>query len=185
MVGSYRIEYSNHHYRDSPLIRADGFKAHLVLRPLFNTGDSNFPYFFSVFKADGRAQKTRRRWGTPPGNLKYVRLFWYYVRGLRTFFSIGLFELDFLALFQCFESLRLNFREVNEHVLSIFRLNKAIPFAFVEPLYFTVRHTNRAPQIEREGVRDRAEVAFPSCLSGDYWPHPRKDPAWAPLSGLP
>jgi hypothetical protein len=93
--------------------------------------------FLMDLKADGWAQKTRRRWGAPPGNFKCVRLFWNYVGGLRTFFSLGLFELDLLALFQCFESFGLNFREVNEHVFPIFRLNKTIPLAFVEPLNFT------------------------------------------------
>lgn len=184
MAGSYRIEYSNHRCRESPLIRADGFKAHLILRPLCTTSASIFPSFFDVLEADGRTQKTRRRWGLRRA-IKYVRLFWNNVGGLRTFFPLGLFEFDLLALFQCFESFGLDFREVNKHVFSIFRLNKTVPLAFVEPLNFTLRHTNRAPQNQWESVPDGTQSAFPSCLSGDYWPYPRKDPARAPLFGLP
>ncbi len=75
--------------------------------------------------------------GAPPGKFKYVRLFWNHIRGLRTFFPIGLFELDLLALSQCFESFGLDFREMHKHVFPIFRLNKTIPFTFVEPLNFT------------------------------------------------
>ena len=137
MVGSYRIECSNHRCRDSPLIRADGFKVHLILRPLFTTGASIFPSFFNGFEGGWVGTKNPAEVGAPPGNFKCVRLFWNYVGGLRTFFSLGLFELDLLALFQCFESFGLNFREVNEHVFPIFRLNKTIPLAFVEPLNFT------------------------------------------------
>ena len=142
-----------------------------------------FPKFFWRFGGDGQAQKTRRRWGLRRV-IECVRLFGNDVGGLRTFFSLGLFELDLLALFQRFESFGLDFREVYKNVLPFLRFDKTVPLAFVEPLDFTYRHTNRAPQIEREGVPDGTQSAFPSCLSGDSGPIP-EDPARAPLFGLP
>ncbi len=134
MVGSYRIECSNHRCRENPLIRADGFKTHLILRLLCITAGSIFPTFFNT--GVKWAQKTRRRWGLRRVIVS-VRLFGNDVGCLRTFFPLGLFEFDLLALFQRFESFRLNFREVNKNVLPFLRFYKTVTLAFVEPLHFT------------------------------------------------
>jgi hypothetical protein len=67
MAGSYRIECSNHRCRDSPFIRADGFKAHLILRPLCTTGGSIFPSFFDGLE-EMAGTKNPAEMGAPPGD---------------------------------------------------------------------------------------------------------------------
>ena len=81
------------------MFRADGFKVHLIFRPLCSTGGPIFPDFFEAFEAGERAQKNPAEVGAPPGHFKYVKLFWNYIGSLRTFFPLGLFKLDLLALF--------------------------------------------------------------------------------------
>src|SRR5215471_89153 len=51
------------------------------------------------------------------------------------------FELDLLTLIECGESGTFHRRDMNEHVLSAsLRLDEAVPFGGVEPLYISYRH---------------------------------------------
>jgi hypothetical protein len=65
------------------------------------------------------------------------RLLRYDLGGLRTLLAHGFLKLNGLAFVQGFKTLTLNFREMNEQILSIFGFNKTITFAFIKPLYFT------------------------------------------------
>src|ERR1041385_206068 len=53
-------------------------------------------------------------------------------------------ELHRLAFFQTAETIRLNSREVNEHIFSIFAGNKAIAFRVIEPLHCALFHVIHA-----------------------------------------
>src|ERR1700761_3250119 len=57
-----------------------------------------------------------------------------YVRGVESFWPLLAFELNRVALIQCFIAVLLNCREVHEDVLTSGTLDKTVSFCSVEPL---------------------------------------------------
>ena len=55
---------------------------------------------------------------------------------LRTFLALDDVKLDVIALFQCFVTVQLNRRVVNEDIRAIFTADESVALGVVEPLHF-------------------------------------------------
>jgi len=63
-----------------------------------------------------------------------------YVLGLPPFRAFNYVEADLLTFLQAAESIRLNGREVYEHVLAVLAADETITFGVVKPLYCSCFH---------------------------------------------